>query len=161
MAKEIKLPQLGQTMEEGTIVNCLVEISQKIKKGDYLFEIETDKVTLELESPAEGFAKAIIAEQGQTLPVGQVLLILGEEDEKINIPFNRNKKIKKTTVPIEKTPAEKITQADINAAAQGQTNYKLGQKVPLNRLTKITSRKNATVKARNTLFLSQYYRRCD
>ena len=36
MAKEIKLPQLGQTMEEGTIVNCLVKIGQKVKKGDYL-----------------------------------------------------------------------------------------------------------------------------
>ena len=141
MANEIKLPQLGRTMEEGTIINCLVKIGQKVKKGDYLFEIETDKVAFEMESPAEGFVKAIIAEQGQTLPVGEVLLILGEENERINTPINQNKKIKKTTAPIEKTATEKITQADINAAAQGQTNYKLGQKVPLSKLAKITAEK--------------------
>ena len=64
MAKEIKLPQLGRTMEEDAIVNCLVKIGQKVKKGDHLFEIETDKVTFEMESPAEGFVRAIVAEQG-------------------------------------------------------------------------------------------------
>jgi pyruvate dehydrogenase E2 component (dihydrolipoamide acetyltransferase) len=140
MAKEIKLPQLGRTMEEGTIVNCLVKIGQKVKKGDYLFEIETDKVVFEMESPAEGFVKTIISEQGQTLSVGETLLILGEENEKINIEKNVSKKTK-TTVPTLKTPAEKITQADINAATQGQTNYKLGQKVSLSRLAKITAEK--------------------
>ena len=93
-----------------------------------------------MESPEEGFVKAILAEQGQTLPVGEVLLILGEENEKINI----EKIVSKKTilpVPTEKTPAEKITQADINAAAQSQTSYKLGQKVPLSRLAKITAEK--------------------
>ena len=49
MAKEIELPQFGQTMEEGTIVNCLVQIGQKVNTGDILFEIETDKATLETE----------------------------------------------------------------------------------------------------------------
>lgn len=140
MAKEVKLPQLGQTMEEGAIVNCLVKVGQKVKKGDYLFEIETDKVALELESPAEGFVKAILAQEGQTLTVGDVLLILGEENEKINIEKTVSRKIA-TTVPTEKTPTEKITPADTNAAAQGQTTYKLGQKVSLNRLGKITAEK--------------------
>jgi pyruvate dehydrogenase E2 component (dihydrolipoamide acetyltransferase) len=139
MAKEIKLPQLGRTMEEGTIVNCLVKIGQKVKKGDYLFEIETDKATLELESPQEGFVKAILAEQGRPLPVGEVLLILGEENEKINVEKIVSKKT--TPVPTQKTPAEKITQTDINAAVQDQTNYNLGQKVPLNRMAKITAEK--------------------
>jgi len=84
MAKEIKLPRFGETMVEGTIVNCLVKVGQKVKKGDYLFEIETDKATFEMESPDEGFVKAIIAQPGQTLSVGQVILILGEENEKIS-----------------------------------------------------------------------------
>ena len=50
MAKEVRLPQLGQTMEEGTIVNCLVKLGDQINKGDVIFEIETDKATLEMES---------------------------------------------------------------------------------------------------------------
>ncbi|MHC4146523.1 MAG: biotin/lipoyl-containing protein [Planctomycetota bacterium] len=61
MAKEVRLPQLGQTMEEGTIVNCLIQVDDEVKKGDVIFEIETDKATLEMESPADGFVKHIIA----------------------------------------------------------------------------------------------------
>ena len=52
MATEVRLPQLGQTMEEGTIVNCLIKAGDEVKKGDVIFEIETDKATLEMESPA-------------------------------------------------------------------------------------------------------------
>jgi len=46
MANEIKLPQLGQTMEEGTVVNCLVKVGDEVKRGDVIFEIEPDKATL-------------------------------------------------------------------------------------------------------------------
>ncbi|MFH1371487.1 MAG: dihydrolipoamide acetyltransferase family protein [Planctomycetota bacterium] len=83
MAKEVRLPQLGQTMEEGTVVNCLIKVDSEVKKGDILFEIETDKATLEMESPADGFVKRILVEVGRTLPVGTPMLILGEKDEVI------------------------------------------------------------------------------
>jgi pyruvate dehydrogenase E1 component beta subunit len=61
-------------MEEGAIVNCLVKTGQKVNKGDILFEIETDKATLEMESPDEGYVKTIIAQNDQTVAVGEVLL---------------------------------------------------------------------------------------
>jgi pyruvate dehydrogenase E2 component (dihydrolipoyllysine-residue acetyltransferase) len=83
MAKEVRLPQLGQTMEEGTVVNCLIKVGDEVKKGDVIFEIETDKATIEMESPAEGFVKHILAAVEQTLPIGAPLLILGEEDEEV------------------------------------------------------------------------------
>jgi len=83
MATEVKLPQLGQTMEEGTIVSCLVEVGSEVKKGEVIFEIETDKATLEMESPADGLVKCINAEVGQTLLVGDVVLVLGAKDEKV------------------------------------------------------------------------------
>ena len=60
MAREVRLPQLGQTMEEGTIVGCMVKVGDEVKKGDVIFEIETDKATLEMESPADGFVKHIL-----------------------------------------------------------------------------------------------------
>ena len=81
MAREVKLPKLGQTMEEGTVVNCLIKVGSEVKKGDVIFEIETDKATLEMESPADGFVKHILVETGQTLPVGATMLILGDKDE--------------------------------------------------------------------------------
>ncbi|MHC4465953.1 MAG: dihydrolipoamide acetyltransferase family protein [Planctomycetota bacterium] len=87
MAKEIRLPQLGQTMEEGTIIECMVQLGNEVKKGDVIFEIETDKATLEVESPAEGFVKHIFVEVDQTLPVGQPLLVLGSKDEEVPQDF--------------------------------------------------------------------------
>jgi len=87
MAKEVRLPQLGQTMEEGTIVSCLVKVGDEIKKRDVIFEIETDKATLEMESPADGFVKHILAEEGQTLPVGAPILVLGDKDEEVPQSF--------------------------------------------------------------------------
>jgi len=87
MAKEIRLPQLGQTMEEGTIVNCLVNVGDEVKKGDVIFEIETDKATLEMESPAEGFVKHILVKVDETLPVGAPVLVLGAKDEDVPQSF--------------------------------------------------------------------------
>ena len=87
MAKAIKLPQLGQTMEEGTVVSCLAKVGEQVNKGDIIFEIETDKATLEMESPAEGFVKHVFVEAGQTLPVGDPLLVLGEKDEQVPQSF--------------------------------------------------------------------------
>ena len=87
MAKEVRLPQLGQTMEEGTVVNCLVNVGDEVKKGDVIFEIETDKATLEMESPADGFVKHILVKIDETLPVGAPVLVLGTEDEDVPQSF--------------------------------------------------------------------------
>ncbi|MEN6428781.1 MAG: dihydrolipoamide acetyltransferase family protein [Phycisphaerales bacterium] len=87
MAKEINLPKLGQTMEEGTVVNCLVKVGDEVKRGDVLFEIETDKATLEMESPANGFVKCILAQMNQTLPVGAPLMVIGDKDEQVPQSF--------------------------------------------------------------------------
>ncbi len=87
MAKEVRLPQLGQTMEEGTIVNCLIKVGDEIRKGDVIFEIETDKATLEMESPADGFVKHILVKTDETLPVGEPLLVLGDKDEDVPQSF--------------------------------------------------------------------------
>jgi len=87
MAKEVRLPQLGETMDTGTIVSCLVKVGDEVKKGDVIFEIETDKATLEMESPAGGFVKYILAAVDQTLPVGAPLLVLGDKDEQVPQSF--------------------------------------------------------------------------
>jgi pyruvate dehydrogenase E2 component (dihydrolipoamide acetyltransferase) len=83
MAKEIRLPKLGQTMEEGTVISCLVAVNEEIKRGQVIFEIETDKATLEMESPVDGFVKNILVNIGQTLPVNEPMMIVGGEDEQV------------------------------------------------------------------------------
>jgi len=87
MAKEVRLPQLGQTMEEGTIVNCLISVGDEVKKGDIIFEIETDKATLEMEAPAAGFVKHILVAVDETLPIGAPMLVLGDKDEEVPQSF--------------------------------------------------------------------------
>ena len=84
MATEVKLPQLGQTMEEGTFVSILINEGDKVKKGDVLFEVETDKATLEVESPADGFVRKIMVGKEDTVPVNTVIAILGDENESIS-----------------------------------------------------------------------------
>jgi len=74
-------------MEEGTVVNCLVNVGDKVNKGDVIFEIETDKATLEMESPAEGFVKYVLAKVDETLPVGAAVLVLGNEGEDVPQSF--------------------------------------------------------------------------
>ena len=99
MIKEVRLPQLGQTMEEGTIVNCLVKIGDEIQKGDVIFEIETDKATLEMESPADGFVKNIIVKLDETLLVGELLMVLGDKDEDVPQSFIDSLKITTAAAP--------------------------------------------------------------
>jgi len=102
MAKEVRLPQLGQTMEEGTIISCMVNVGDEVKKGDVIFEIETDKATLEMESPADGFVKHVLAEVGQTLPVSEALMILGGRDEEVPQSFIDS--VKTSTPAVEPKP---------------------------------------------------------
>ena len=60
----------------------------EVKRGDVIFEIETDKATLEMESPADGFVKHILVAVGQTLPVGAPMLIIGDKDEEVPQNFS-------------------------------------------------------------------------
>jgi pyruvate dehydrogenase E2 component (dihydrolipoamide acetyltransferase) len=117
MAKEVRLPQLGQTMEEGTIVNCLISVGDEVKKGDVIFEIETDKATLEMEAPADGFVKHILVEIDQTLPIGEPLLVLGDKDEEVPQNFIDSLKGGAPAAPSEAAPVEQAAPAAPQPAA--------------------------------------------
>ena len=117
MATEVRLPQLGQTMEEGTIVNCLIKAGDEVKKGDVIFEIETDKATLEMESPADGFVKHILVEVDQTLAVGESLLVLGGKDEEVPQSFIDSLKDGAPAAPSEAAPVEQAAPVAAQPAA--------------------------------------------
>jgi len=191
MATEVKLPQLGQTMEEGTFVGCMIKIGDEVKKGDVIFEVETDKATLEMESPAEGFVKHILVQTNQTIAVGTTVLILGEKDEDVPANFANSLKVDPTPVAPAPTapaaqaassepigvssdkvkasprakklaknmgidlttitgsgPAGKITEQDVQNASKSkpataipESEFKLGDVIPLTRLQRITGQK--------------------
>jgi pyruvate dehydrogenase E2 component (dihydrolipoamide acetyltransferase) len=81
MATEIIMPKLGLTMTEGTIVRWLKEEGQVVQPGEPLLEIETDKVTLEVEAPAGGTLLKILVEAGETVPLTHLIGYIGRPDE--------------------------------------------------------------------------------
>jgi pyruvate/2-oxoglutarate dehydrogenase complex dihydrolipoamide acyltransferase (E2) component len=69
MATEVRLPQFGMTMHEATISLWLKKVGDQVVQGEVLAEVETDKVTAEVEAPASGVLASIDAEEGATVPV--------------------------------------------------------------------------------------------
>src|SRR5579872_4319489 len=74
---EVTMPRLSDTMEEGTISHWLKKPGDEIKKGDTLAEIETDKATMDLEAYEAGTLQEIKVQEGETVPIGQVVAIIG------------------------------------------------------------------------------------
>ena len=73
MVREIILPKLGQTMEEGTIVEWLKQEGDEVKRGDVIFTTESDKATLEVEAPGKGYLRKILVPAGETVAVLSVV----------------------------------------------------------------------------------------
>ncbi len=84
MAQEVKMPQLGLTMEEGTIETWHKKEGDKVAKGEILLEIATDKITSEIESEFDGVVLKLIAAEGEDVPVQGVIAIIGEEGEQVD-----------------------------------------------------------------------------
>ena len=80
MASEVKLPRLGQGMEAGTIVKWLKSEGDPVEKGEPLYELDTDKVTQEVEAEASGVLLRIAVSEGE-VPVGETIAFIGEEGE--------------------------------------------------------------------------------
>jgi pyruvate dehydrogenase E2 component (dihydrolipoyllysine-residue acetyltransferase) len=82
MASEVKLPRLGQGMESGTIVKWLKAEGDPVEKGEPLYELDTDKVTQEVEAEASGLLLKIAVREGE-VPVGRTIAVIGEAGEEV------------------------------------------------------------------------------
>ena len=81
MPINITMPRLSDTMEQGTVVKWHVSTGDSVSPGDVIADIETDKATMELEAFDEGTVAALAIEEGQTINVGETIVILAEEGE--------------------------------------------------------------------------------
>ncbi len=86
MAETITMPKLGFDMAEGTLVRWVRNEGENINKGDVLAEIETDKATVEVKSPAGGVVRKLLVDAGAIVPIGAPIAIIGSADEKIDMP---------------------------------------------------------------------------
>jgi pyruvate dehydrogenase E2 component (dihydrolipoamide acetyltransferase) len=81
---KITMPQAGQTMEEGTILAWRKSEGEEVRKGEILFEIETDKANVEVEAPESGVLRKILCPQGKTVPVLAPIAILADTGEEVD-----------------------------------------------------------------------------
>ena len=79
MQTEIIMPQLGESIAEGTVIEWLIPVGGRVEKDQSLLEVETDKVALEIPSPSSGFLTDVLIPVGQTVPVGTVLAHLNTD----------------------------------------------------------------------------------
>ena len=87
MATELKMPQMGYDMEEGTVVRWLKEEGSTVVRNEPVAEIETDKAVVEFEAEAEGVLLRIVASEGSIVPVGETIALVGLEGEEAdNVP---------------------------------------------------------------------------
>jgi pyruvate dehydrogenase E2 component (dihydrolipoamide acetyltransferase) len=81
MATEVVMPQMGESIAEGTITRWMKKVGERVERDENLFEISTDKVDAEIPSPAAGTLIEIRAQEGETVEVGSVVAVVGEAGE--------------------------------------------------------------------------------
>ena len=86
MSSQVTLPRLGQGMESGTIVRWLKSEGDRVEKGEALYELDTEKVTQEVEADASGVLLRILAGEGEEIDVGKAVAVIGEEGEDYSPP---------------------------------------------------------------------------
>ena len=105
------MPQLGETVTEGTILRWLVKVGDEVKEDDPILEISTDKVDTEVPSPFNGTVTSLLVEEGETVEVGASLLELdGSEKESNNDKSETVEEVQETVEEIvkEDTPKEDV-----------------------------------------------------
>ena len=103
MPETINMPKLGFDMAEGTLIRWVKQVGENINKGDVLAEIETDKATVEVESPASGVVLQHMVDQGAVVPVNAPIAVVGNAGEKVDAPAAAPQK---TESKPEEKPAE-------------------------------------------------------
>jgi len=150
MVQEVRLPRLGKAMSQATVVSVKVAVNQSVEKGQILCELETDKATLELESPAAGMIKHIFCIPEQALPIETPLFMIAEPDEVI--PGNLLKLLQneftllhdslKHQVPV----TQSYTGSEVKWPEPKRPANGNGKKIPLSRRQRIIADKMLTSK---------------
>jgi len=120
MAETITMPKLGFDMAEGTLVRWVIAEGEEVKKGAVLAEIETDKATVEVDSAYEGVLRRQLVNEGDAVPVGTPIAVVGGADEKIDLAA-LTAAAETAAKPAEGEPAQPEAAAEAQAAApQGE-----------------------------------------
>lgn len=122
MAFEVVMPQMGAEMKEGTILRWLKKEGDPVERGEIIAEIETDKANVEIEAFEGGVFRKALANEGDTVPVGTVIAIIGAPDEDISAymgaaPQPRAAQAPAASAPEAERPAAAVAEAPAAPAA--------------------------------------------
>jgi pyruvate dehydrogenase E2 component (dihydrolipoyllysine-residue acetyltransferase) len=116
MATDVVMPQMGESIAEGTIVRWIKKVGDKVDRDEPLFEISTDKVDAEIPSPAAGVLAEIRAKEGETVPVNSVVAVIGSGSAAVAGPTAPADKAAPATPPAPAArapePPKPVSQAD-------------------------------------------------
>ena len=125
-SSEVVMPQMGESITEGTVSKWLKAVGDRIEKDEPLLEISTDKVDAEVPSPAGGTLLAINVQEGETVEVGAVLAVVGAEGGAASAPAPAAKAAEPAPEPPKPTekeqPQVKAVSAPVSATANGGRN---------------------------------------
>ncbi len=116
MAEVIKMPLLSDTMKEGTVAKWHKKVGDTVKNGDLLAEIETDKATMDFEAPGDGVVLYINGGDGATIPVGDLMVIIGKAGE--NVADLISSASGKDTAPVKKDKENEVQQVIVPAKSE-------------------------------------------
>lgn len=120
----IRMPKMSDTMEEGVLVSWQKNVGDKVKSGDILAEVETDKATMELEAYEEGTLLYQGVEPGQAVPVNGVIAVIGEEGADFKTLL-ANEEGGASEAPEEAVPVEEEAASTAESSAEAQTGDRL------------------------------------
>ncbi len=124
MSQIVTMPQLGETVTEGTILRWLVQIGDEVKEDDPILEISTDKVDTEVPSPFTGQVTSLLVEEGETVEVGASLLELDGDSSSSSASEEISNEVETVSEPVEDVVDVKVEEVKSTPVAKS-TNLKL------------------------------------
>jgi pyruvate dehydrogenase E2 component (dihydrolipoamide acetyltransferase) len=143
MIYEVVMPQLGLTMEEGTVTAWLKKVGDRVEKGETLFTLETDKAEMEVESTDAGYLNAIVVGVGKTLPVGALIAILGDQPGETS----SGNQVSRKAVSVEDAIATTIAPASESFAEAARSSAEVSETAPPKALAKFAASPRARLVA--------------
>jgi pyruvate/2-oxoglutarate dehydrogenase complex dihydrolipoamide acyltransferase (E2) component len=127
MSQIVTMPQLGETVTEGTILRWLVQVGDEVKEDDPILEISTDKVDTEVPSPFTGQVTSLLVEEGETVEVGASLLELDGESNSSSVNKEASNEVETVSEPVEEVVVEEIAAVEEvkSSPVAKSTNLKL------------------------------------
>lgn len=125
MSQIVTMPQLGETVTEGTILRWLVQVGDEVKEDDPILEISTDKVDTEVPSPFTGQVTSLLVEEGETVEVGASLLELDGDSDSSSVSEEASNEVETVNELVEEVvEVEEIVEVESSPVAKS-TNLKL------------------------------------